>query len=36
MHWRTYERLRAKGEALEERADLLEWAALGRLLGFEV
>jgi hypothetical protein len=35
MHWRTYERVRAKGEALEERADNLGWARLGRLLGFE-
>jgi hypothetical protein len=32
MHWRTYERLRAKGEALDEMADCLGWARLGRLL----
>lgn len=33
MHWRTYERLRSKGEALDERAEYLGWTRLGRLLG---
>jgi hypothetical protein len=34
MHWRTYERLRETADALDERADNLGWARLGRLLGF--
>lgn len=33
MHWRTYEKLRAKGAALDERADTVALGILGRLLG---
>jgi hypothetical protein len=33
MHWRTYERLRARGEALDERADVMGWQRVASLLG---
>lgn len=33
MHWRTYEKLKAKGEALDERSERAALARLGRLLG---
>jgi hypothetical protein len=36
MHRRTYERLRAKGERLDDRADNLGWVRLERLLGVAI
>jgi hypothetical protein len=32
MHWRTYDRLMAKGEVLDERADRVGWGRITRLL----
>ena len=32
MHWRTYDRLMAKGEVLDERADRVGWSRITRLL----
>ena len=34
MHWRTYERLRARGERLDEVAEYLLWSHVARLVGF--